>query len=237
MRRLSGKIKSNGEVEFSNYTLHHIQVLRFRIGEELEILDENNVYKAKVESINPLSIVVFEKNDINRELPCNITLFLPLLKNGNFDLCLQKATELGVKEIVPYISKRTVVKISKDDFYNRKSRYEKIISSAILQSNRNGSVFLRDLVNISELTNFSFDKKYLAYEDESLKSSLIEKSTKFSPHEKIAIVIGCEGGFEKSEVEMLKENGYQLISLGKRILRAETAVIYSLSVLSYLMEV
>ncbi len=237
MRRLNGSIKSNGEVEFSNYTLHHIQVLHFKINEELEILDENNVYKARVKSVNPLSIVVLEKNNINRELPCNITLFLPLLKNGNFDLCLQKATELGVKEIVPYISRRTVVKLSKEDFNKKRTRYEKIISNAILQSNRNGSVFLHDLVSINELTIFSFDKKYVAYEDESLQPSLIEKSTNFDFHDKIAIVIGCEGGFEKTEVEMLKENGYQTISLGKRILRAETAVIYSLSVLSYLMEV
>lgn len=237
MRRLSGNIKDNGEVEFSKYTLHHIQVLHLRVGEEIEILENNIVYKAKVESINPLSIVAYEKSNITRELACDITLFLPLLKNGNFDLCLQKATELGVKEIIPYVSKRTVVKLTKEDFSKRKARFEKIISSAVLQSNRNGSVYLRDLVKINDLTSFSFDKKYVAYEDESLQSSLIDKNTEFKSQEKIAIVIGCEGGFEKSEIDMLKENGYQIISLGKRILRAETAVIYSLSVLSYLMEV
>jgi len=237
MRRLSGSIKSSGEVEFSKYTLHHIQVLHLRVGEEIEILDNNVVYKAKVESVNPISIVAYEKSNITRELPSDITLFLPVLKNGNFDLCLQKATELGVKEIIPYVSKRTVVKLTKEDFNKKKARYEKIISSAILQSNRNGSVYLRDLVNINELTSFSFDKKYVAYEDESLHSSLLNKNTEFNSHEKIAIVIGCEGGFEKTEVDMLKDNGYEIISLGKRILRAETAVIYSLSVLSYLMEV
>lgn len=235
MRRIFGKINS-GNVIIDEETLHHLKVIRVNINENIEVVDEGKIYQTIVTAINPLRLELVGMIDVDRELRKELVMFLPLLKNGNFELCLQKATELGVKKIIPYLSNRTVVKLKKEEFLRKKERYNKIISGAALQSNRNIVPVLNDLVELKDLKNFDFDKKYVAYEDESLKANMIDRNEDFSQDKTIALVIGCEGGFEKSEVDYLISLGYRAISLGKRILRAETAVIYALSILSYLVE-
>lgn len=235
MRRIFGKIHS-GSVIIDEETLHHLKVIRVNTNEKIEVVDEGKIYQTIVTSINPLKLELVGMIDVDRELRKDLVMFLPLLKNGNFELCLQKATELGVKRIIPYLSNRTVVKLKKEEFLRKKERYNKIISGAALQSNRNIVPILNDLVELKDLKNFDFDKKFVAYEDESLKANMIDRNEDFSQDKSIAIVIGCEGGFEKSEVDYLCSLGYRAISLGRRILRAETAVIYALSILSYLVE-
>ncbi len=236
MRRIEGKVISN-KVILSDDTIHHLSVIRVKCAEKIEINDNGQIYSAVVNSINPIKIDIIEKIDINRELCSDVTVFMPLLKNGNFDLCLQKATELGVRRIIPYVSSRSVVRLDKVSFDKKMDRFKKILLNASLQSNRNQIPTLESLIKLKDISSFAFDLKLLAYENESLKSSLIPNDINIRNKKEIAIVIGCEGGFSEEEVEYLVGCGYQSISLGKRILRAETAVFYSLSVLSYLLEV
>lgn len=236
MRRLVGKV-CDGEVLFSTEVLKHIKVLRLKIGEKIEILDPTGIYECIVETSKPFRTKIINKKsiDYSRELKSDITLFLPLLKNGNFELCLQKSVELGVKSIVPIITARTIVKSSAADFINKKQRYQRILTEASEQSNRDIIPKLGDLHYLKDLKDYEFSFKFVPYEEESLKNSFIRNSA--LTNSSIGIVVGPEGGFAVEEVDFLKEIGYQPISLGRRILRAETAVINILSIVSYLLEV
>lgn len=236
MRRFFATIENN-KVVFSKETLNHIKVIRLNNGENIEVVDNNLVYICQVTNINPFEVKIIEQvSQNNRELPYNLVLFCPLLKRDNFELVLQKSVELGVKEIVPYISSRVIKRISKEDFENKRERFEKIILNASEQSNRNIIPKLNRLYDFKELVELYKDStnKFIAYEDAALKGDkfkICEDNLK-----DIVVLIGPEGGFSKQEVDFFIKNNFKVVSLGKRILRAETACIYSLSVLSYLLE-
>lgn len=236
MRRFFATIENN-KVIFSKETLNHIKVIRLNNGENIEVVDNSIVYICQVTNINPFDVKIIEQeSQNNRELPYNLVLLCPLLKRDNFELVLQKSVELGVKEIVPYISSRVIKRVSKDDFENKRERFEKIILNASEQSNRNVIPHLTRLYDLKELVELYKDtpNKYIAYEDVAIKGEKIKIVDENSKD--VVIIVGPEGGFSKQEVEFFVNNNYKVVSLGKRILRAETACIYSLSILSYLLE-
>ncbi len=235
MRRLKGTIDKNNRIILSDETIKHARVIRLNVGENVEILTSEGVYDAVVSSINPLTIQNIGKNEINRELDFNLILFCPLLKGEKFEFVLQKATELGVKEIYPFLSKRVIKRIDNSDFLKRKDRYNKIINEAILQSNRNSNVILHDLCSLDELKVIDASYKFIAYEDEAIDGIHIP-NLKLNDKSSVICCFGPEGGFDRSEVEDLIKRGFISISLGKRILRAETAALYMLSVVGYLGE-
>lgn len=237
MRRLSTEI-IDGEAVFSDKTLKHIKVLRFNLNEKFELLTNKGVYESEVISLFPFRVKIGEKlsEDLSRELPSDIVLFLPLLKNGNFELCLQKAVELGVKRIVPITTTRTIVKISEEDFEKKSLRYRKIIEEAAEQSNRDIIPQFDHLISVDKINSDQLDFKFVPYEGESLRSKPISRSVFFPQGSKIGVIIGPEGGFEIAEISSLQSQGFTPISLGRRILRAETAVINFISVLAYLLE-
>jgi 16S rRNA (uracil1498-N3)-methyltransferase len=236
MRRFFADINNN-QVIFSKDTLSHIKVIRLNKGENIEVCYLGDVYICQVTNINPFDVKIIEKisDKNNRELAANLVLFCPLLKRDNFELVLQKAVELGVKHIVPYISSRVIKRVTKQEFEQKRERFEKIILNASEQSNRSYIPKLDNLYNLEELVELYKDSsnKFIAYEDASIKGDLINLDSKIDD---IVIVIGPEGGFAPKEVDMFINNNYKVVSLGKRILRAETACIYSLSVISYLIE-
>lgn len=234
MRRFIAEIE-NGKVVLDDERRHHAKVIRFEIGEKIEVVTRGGeVFEAVVDSIEPLSFSSVKKlTDFTRELPYKLVLFAPLLKGSKFDFIIQKATELGVTSIVPYISSRTIVRLNKDEFNKKKVRYQKIIEEAVEQSNRDFIPTLTDLYTFKALASISFDKAFIAYEEESLKSTLIPNDYHPKKNDIVVVLIGPEGGFSEEEVEYIKRSHYECISLGKRILKAETAVVYLLSVLAY----
>lgn len=164
-----------------------------------------------------------EKNtNENNELDIDITCVLALIKSDKFELCIQKLVELGVKRIVPYNATRSVVKIKKD---SKMDRFKKIILEACEQSHRNIIPEIVEPCSTKELNKYLSDVNYICYEDENCLNSNINTS------KSITYIVGPEGGFDDNEYKEILKAGYKPISLGKRILRAETAAIYATSVI------
>lgn len=204
----------------SEVTFQLKKVLRVNDGYEFRLVDcvgipylcEYKDGKAYVKS----------KIDENNELDVDITVILSLIKNDKFDFALQKLTELGVTRIVPYKAKRSVVKEGKGT--NKLDRFRKIVTEASEQSHRNRIPEICDYASFKDLPKYLSDINILAYEKETnIINDFKSKS--------ITILIGPEGGFETDEVENFISMGFNSISLGKRILRAETAAIYLTSII------
>ncbi len=203
-----------------NYQLK--KVLRVNDGYEFRLVDCNqNVFLCSYE--NGLAYTK-EKLDEYNELHTDITVILALIKNDKFDFAVQKLTELGVNRIVPYIAKRSVVKPGKGN--NKLDRIKKIAKEASEQSHRNKVPEICDYATFKDLKNYMSDLNLLAYEKET--KSLKELKN----YKSITYIIGPEGGFEPKEVEDIISLGFDSISLGKRILRAETASIFLASLIA-----
>lgn len=166
---------------------------------------------------------IIEELDDNNELDVDITVILSLIKNDKFELCIQKLTELGVNKIIPYQAKRSIIKGKLD---NKLIRYQKIIKEAAEQSLRNKIPFIRNTITIKDIKNYLSELNIVAYEKEDSENNKIDLNKK-----SITIIIGPEGGFELEEINELNKLGFINLSLGKRILRAETAAIYLTSLI------
>lgn len=215
---------------------HINQVLRAKIGDKLMVCNVETTlnYITKISQINSecviCNIIDCEKNSVESNV--DVTIFQGLPKADKMEYIIQKNTELGVKNIVPVEMIRCIAKIESKKEEKKIERWQKIAEAAAKQSGRNLIPKIEMPININELCNriHDYDLMILAYEEEqknTLKTELknINKTEKI----KIGIIIGPEGGITKQEVEKLKENGAKVITLGKRILRTETA---SISVMS-----
>lgn len=142
------------------------------------------------------------------------------------ELIIQKTTEIGVKKIVPVAMERSIVKLNEKDAKKKIERWQKIAEVAAKQSKRDIIPKIENVIKISDLCSeiSQYDLFIVAYEDEKeimLKQILKQnKETK-----KIGVLVGPEGGIDGKEIEKLVENGAKIVSLGKRILRTETAPI------------
>lgn len=235
MQRYFGSLINNN-VSLSKEDFFHIsKVMRMKVGDEFEFVSNNKVYLVQITSFTPFETRIIEEIKEDHELKNKLILAFAPLKGDHFDLVLQKATELGAHEIIILNTERTVKVISKDQFESKKDRYLKILKEASEQSKRSMIPTLNCL-NLTELNKVNASLKLLAYEKEAGDtSSFYGELNKVSPTDSIIIVIGPEGGFSEKEVTYLNSIGYDNISLGKRILRAETASMYALSVIgSYL---
>lgn len=216
---------------------HIVSVMRMRPGEKFEVASSDGIYIAEITSTHPFTAKIVSHLDENHELPNAITLFYALAKGEKTDLVIQKATELGVSEIVGLISERTIVRLDDDDKVKKLSRYAKIIKEAGEQSHRGKLPKFDSIVDFKAIKNRHFDYMFIAYEGVAGGTGSFYETLKDIPAGKsIAIVIGAEGGFSPDEIHYANEAGYQSVALGKRILRSETAVFYALSAIGFLLE-
>jgi 16S rRNA (uracil1498-N3)-methyltransferase len=199
------------------------RVLRLKKGDLVVACDGNlNEYTVRLDQMirEEVGGPIIEKSINNNEPEINITLYQALLPGEKFELVLQKATELGVERIVPLETKRSLIK--KNNFNtNKLERWKKIIKEAAEQSERGKIPELSSVLTFNEALNESGENITLvAYErgGERLKDALRETDGK-----NFSIFVGPEGGFEQSEITEASQKGARLISLGKRILRSETA--------------
>ncbi len=197
------------------------KVLRASDGYEFRLVD-NNAHIFLCTLKDGKALVIKDLNE-NNELDVDITVVLSLIKNDKFDFALQKLTELGVKRIVPYIAKRSVVKPGKNN--NKLNRFNSIVREASEQCHRNIIPEVCDYASFKDLEKYKSELNLIAYEKETVSLKNLGN------HKSITYIIGPEGGFEKEEYEKIVELGFDSISLGKRILRAETAAIYLSSVI------
>lgn len=180
----------------------------------------DGVYSAHVETEDPRY----------NELPSDLILAMALIRREKMELVLQKAAELGAKEIVPFVSSRCVVK----DDAKKKERREGILREASAQCKRNIIPLLADTMRFDDLGTIQADTKLAAYENAWGSQKMLRD---VHLGKRIVIAIGPEGGFSEDEVRKLAEMGYEAVTLGSRILRAETAAMYACSVIGELTEV
>ena len=236
MQRYFAKIINNSAVLDDGDIHHLLNVMRAKVGSNIEIVDQNNSYLAVIESINPLKIKIENKLDFNPELTSEVTLFFALAKGDKIDFVIQKATELGVSKIVLFSSKRCVVDFSNKDMDKKLARYSKIAKEASEQSHRNSIPQIVGVIPFKNIKKEDLSELNLvAYEKLSESNSFLDEM-KVKNSKSISVFIGPEGGFEEEEINYLENLGVLPISLGKRILRTETAAVNILSVLSYIIE-
>ena len=226
----------NNEIKIMNDDLKHISnVLRMRIGEEILITNKNTAetYKCSIKEINKNEAVctIIEKEENDTEPSIKVDIFQGIPKSDKMETIIQKSVELGVSKIFPVSMKNCVAKI-KDDI-KKQERWQKISEAAAKQSKRNIIPSIEKSVDIKYLCSKidEYDLVLVAYENEDKKT--IKDILKNNKVEKIAIVVGPEGGLTEKEVEELIKCGAKAVSLGKRILRTETAPIAMLSMIMY----
>lgn len=221
--------------------VNHIKnVLRMKIGEEINISNgsDGREYRCAVEELGDDMITCelrFIKEDGN-ELPSRIVLFQGLPKADKLELIIQKCVELGVTEIVPVSMKRSVVKLDEKKSASKVSRWQSIAEAAAKQSKRGIIPTVSPVMSFAEALSKAekLDVRLVPYEmaDSDTMESTREIFRNLKPGESIGIFIGPEGGFDDSEIEKALASGAQTITLGKRILRTETA---GLTVVSWIM--
>lgn len=236
---------SEKTVTITGTDFNHIKnVLRMKIGEEVSVMietgdneDDGNEYRCEIagyaEDEVLCNILFVKKSDV--ELPCNITLFQALPKSDKMELIIQKAVELGVKEIVPVATKRAVVKLDGTKEDKKISRWMGISEAAAKQAKRAVIPTVTPVKSYKEAIDYckDYDVKLIPYElsDPDSMSNTRKLISEIKPGQKIAIFIGPEGGFTEEEIERAEEAGVVPITLGHRILRTETA---GFTVLSWL---
>ncbi|MGL5752878.1 MAG: 16S rRNA (uracil(1498)-N(3))-methyltransferase [Paraclostridium sp.] len=215
---------------------HISKVLRCRIGEELEVCNnDNHEYICEITDIDKLQVIlnIVEKVDIQRESDLKIKVYQGLPKGPKMEMILQKLTEVGVDEIILVQTKRTVVKVDDKKEDKKIERWERIIYEAAKQSKRGKIPTLRGVLTFKEaLADMKENDFNIApYENERTKS--IKQAIKGVDINNIGIFVGPEGGFEETEIEAIEEIGGQSVSLGPRILRTETASLVASSIVLY----
>ena len=203
--------------------LNHLKnSVRIMIDEKVRAVDGEFEYICRVVHIDKkrVELKVLEKKEDSYSSDVEIDIALGILKNDKMDLAIQKLTEIGVSRIIPLVTKRGVVKLTE-----KKDKWDKVVEEATKQCQAVKLVEIMEPLMIKELKIEDYDFSIVPYEEEeehSLREILnrLEKKPK-----KILYIIGSEGGFEKEEVEYLKGKGVKSVSLGRRILRAETASI------------
>lgn len=239
------------EIEILGGDVNHIShVLRMKAGEEIVVSDGyGNEYGCRLCRFTDTAVyaAILEKRRVASELSSPITLFQCLPKGDKMELIIQKAVELGVSRIVPVASKRCVVKLDAKREANKRKRWQAVAESAAKQSGRAMIPTVQSAVGFSEalLQAKEQDVCLIPYECagellEDGQDSAMERTRKILSHiekgQSIGVFIGPEGGFEKEEVEAARKMGAQPVSLGRRILRTETAGLCILSVLMFQLE-
>lgn len=212
---------------------HIINVMRMNVGEHFQIVYSKKLYTCEIEEITKkdLKYKVISEEECSKEKDYNVVIACSIIKEQKMDFFLQKATELGVDEIIPIISERTVVKVdSKKD--NKINRWKKIVKEASEQSHRFDVPKICDITSLKELINVPADLKIFCNTNEMSKNikKVLQDNKKSGT---MLIVVGPEGGFSDSEVDFLSNNSFISTTLGNNILRAETVPLFILSVINY----
>ena len=221
--------------ELSNDDSYHIiKVMRNKIGDNLEVVIDKKLYICEIIKMdNLVTVKRVEEVECDSELPCYVTVAQSLVKEQKMDLILQKSCELGVSEIIPINATRSIVKLDKKES-KKVERWNKILKEASEQSKRIVVPKVNEIMDIKDLTNLDYDIKILCTVNE-LSMSLKEVLNKDLSNLKILLVIGPEGGFTDNEEKILIDNGFISTSFGRRVLRTETASLYALSIINYIL--
>ncbi|MDE7020004.1 MAG: 16S rRNA (uracil(1498)-N(3))-methyltransferase [Lachnospiraceae bacterium] len=219
--------------------VNHIKnVLRMKIGEEIAVSngEDGKEYRCGIEAFSEDEVICglrFIKED-GVELPSKIALFQGLPKADKMELIVQKAVELGVGEIIPVAAGRSIVKLDEKKAKAKVSRWQGIAEAAAKQSRRGIIPKISEVMSMKEAIAYagSMDVRLIPYELAEDMAKTKEIISGIRPGESVAVFIGPEGGFEEKEIAAAMERGFLPVTLGRRILRTETA---GFTVLAWLM--
>ena len=231
-------------IAITGQDVNHIKnVLRIKPGEEILISDgTGRDYRCRVESLDSVQVeaAILEILEEGRELPSRIWLFQGLPKSDKMELIIQKAVELGAAAIVPVTTRNTVVKLDARKEEAKRKRWQAIAESAAKQSKRSLVPQVLEVMSLKEAFSYvedhGFSVRLIPYEKEEGMEATARALKEVGPGQDIAVFIGPEGGFEQEEINLALERGVLPVSLGKRILRTETAGLAILSVLMMKLE-
>ena len=234
----------DGLIRITGSDVNHIKnVLRIRQGEEMLVSDgTGRDYLCQAEEIagQEVTVRILETEEKGRELPSRIWLFQGLPKSDKMEFIIQKAVELGAAGIVPVSTRNTVVKLDPKKEEAKVKRWQAIAESAAKQSKRSlvprvsGIMTLKEAFDYVESQGFSV--RPIPYVHEAGMDGTKTELDAAGPGQDIAVFIGPEGGFDEREIELALSKGVRPISLGRRILRTETAGLALLSVLMMRLE-
>ena len=233
MQRYFAKDKIDNNIILESTDMHHIKnVMRMNSNDKIECVYNKKLYICSVGDTNINSFEIIEELDENNELDIELTIAIALVKEQKMDLILQKLTELGVSRIIPLKTERSIVKLDDKRFKKKKDRWTSICKEASEQSKRNIIPEITNIKTIKELNDYEYDLKLFGSvsNKENLVNKYLQKNNKYA---KMIFVIGSEGGLTPKEEVELTRLGFIPTSLGKRVLRVETAAIYIASILNY----
>lgn len=226
----------NNLYEITGSDYNHIKnVLRMKVGDEFLVTcnEQSDLCKIVEFTENSVVLKVIKENYMETELPIKVYLFQGLPKSDKMELIIQKAVELGVYKIVPVEMNRCVVKLDAKKKGQKVERYNAIAEAGAKQSKRNVIPTVEKVLTFNEALNYAktLDLFIAPYECENGVDGTKKALLKIKRGMSVGVIIGPEGGFSGSEIQAVKDIGADVISLGKRILRTETASITALSLL------
>ena len=229
-RYFCNKLENNKFTLSLDDSFHIEKVMRMKMGDLVEIVYDKETYISIIDSFNPVVCSIKEKLNENNEMNKKIIIVQSLVNEQKMDFILQKCTELGMYSFIPYKAINSIIK-DNGKMDKKIDRWQRIVKEASEQSKRNIIPEVKNVMDINELIEYKADLKLICstISDNNLKNVIREHDN----YDTIMLVIGPEGGFDIKEEEKFINNGFIPVSLGKRILRTETASLCILSQLNY----
>lgn len=234
-----GQIQGTETIITGSDVNHIRNVLRMKVGERVRISDnEGNDFYCAIAQIGSeeVSLVVLERAE-DTEPSLKITLFQGLPKGDKMEQVIQKSVELGVSEIIPVAMKNCVVKLDEKRARAKQARWQAIAESAAKQSKRSMIPSVGEVMSFADAAAYAkkLDVRILPYENQRGLAHTRDVFGKIQKGASVGIFIGPEGGYDSSEIALAKDD-MEMVSLGNRILRTETAGLCALSMLLYEVE-
>lgn len=237
---IEGKVPENRIITITGDDAKHIaKVMRQSIGDQFIAVIEETAFLATIQAADfDIEAKVGSAIEAEVEMPKRVAIACGLPKGDKLDLIVQKATELGVYEIIPFAAERSIVKWDSGKSEKKRSRLGKIAKEAAEQAHRTHIPDVHNVHSFKQLLAIaaSFDAVIVAYEEEAregARTRFAETLKSLYDKSSFLLLFGPEGGISENEVAALKQNGAIFTSLGPRILRTETAPLYALAAMSY----
>lgn len=231
------RIREN-TVHISGSDAHHLaRVMRLKKGDEIIVFDGSaKEYHVVIEEIQEVEVLgkIIGVSASTKEAPIAVTLVQGIPKGDKMELIIQKATELGVHNIVPVLTERTVVKLEESKKAKRQERWQKIAQEASKQCKRATVPKISEIISLSQYLAQPTDiREGLVLWEEENSQGLKTYLKKQYGKDKLTVFIGPEGGFSPGEIKAMEQNGIRSVTLGQRILRTETAGLAAIAIILY----
>lgn len=235
MRRLFVPEPLAEELTITGTDAHHLMhVMRAKLGNIIEVAGaDGKAGRMEIAGLSPeaVQLRLVERLEEEKESPVAITLYQCILKGEKMDFVVQKAVELGAVRLVPVVSRNVVVRLDAKKQAAKCARWQKIADEAAKQCGRSQRLAVDPVMSLEEVTGQAGEKLVFCYELEEQQT--MGELLKDLEGTEIPLLIGAEGGFTEAEAKRLVEAGAHCVTLGSRILRAETAALVALAILQY----